>query len=59
MLANLGDLGEEDHSDEDLLTENQDLLDYERWKGHLHSFCKRGRFNISEISDIYDSSKFD
>ena len=44
---------------EDQEGESQDALDYERWRAHHLSFCKRGRYNISEISDIYDSCKYD
>merc|ERR1739848_66698 len=56
MLEKLNSKGEQE---DDSLMEDQDVLDYERWKGHLLSFCKRGRYNISEISDIYDSCKHD
>ncbi|QDZ18250.1 histidine phosphatase [Chloropicon primus] len=58
MLERLGHKEEiEDH--EDFMMETQAMLDYERWKAHLLSFCKRGKYNISEISDIYDSCKHD
>jgi len=59
MLKKLQAQDDYTEQEDDNMSQDQFVMDYERWKVLMLTFCKRGRYNISMIPEIYDSAKYD